>query len=84
MTIQDFISDLQAAGTIVAQGVTTLEALDPAVVPEADVAKVMFSVTSQLLTAALTAWSNASGQPITVATVSAFLPNPTPLSAPTS
>lgn len=84
MTIQDFISDLQAAGSIVAQGVTTLESLDPGIVPEAAIAETMFTITSQLLTAALTAWSNASGQPITVATITAFLPNPTPLSAPTS
>lgn len=82
MTLQDFINDLQAAGGVVAQGIATLETLDPAVVPEAEIAKLVFNISSDLVSKALTAWSNASGQPITVETVLALLPNPDPLTPP--
>lgn len=84
MTIQDVINDLEAVGGVVTQGVATLEALDPAVAPEAEVAKLAFNIASDLVSKALTAWSNASGQPITVETVTALLPNSTPLTAPTA
>lgn len=83
MTLADFINDLKAGETIATQGISTLESLDPAVTAEAEIAKVAVGITSQLLNAALTAFSNASGTPITVETLTALLPNATPLAPPT-
>jgi len=84
MTVEDFVVDLQGVGVVVNQGITTLEALDPAVIPEAEIAKIIFGISSQLLAATLTAWSKASGQAITVESITALLPDPTPLTPPTA
>ena len=56
------------------------EALDPALVLPLGIAQAI----EALAVTALTAWTTASGTPITVASVQALLPNPVPLTPPTS
>jgi hypothetical protein len=84
VTLQQFIDDMNAATSIAEQGLKTAETFDPAITPEAAIVGAVLPIAEQLLTAALNAWSNASGQPITVATVTALLPNQTPLDKPTA
>jgi hypothetical protein len=57
-----------------------IEALDPALALPVSAIESL----EGLAQAAITAWSTASGTPITVASVQALLPNPTPLTPPTS
>ena len=80
MTIQQFLADMAAVQEAIDSAAGTVVGLDPALsIPlEAE------SAAEALVQAALTAWSNASGTPITVASVQALLPNPTPLTPPTS
>lgn len=49
----------------------------------ANLADLIIPITEQLAANGLTAWSNASGQAITVASVQALMPDPTPLTPPT-
>jgi uncharacterized YccA/Bax inhibitor family protein len=57
-----------------------IEALDPALA----LPVTAITALEGLAQAAITAWSQASGVPVTVASVQALLPNPTPLTPPTS
>jgi hypothetical protein len=66
----------EANNTILA----TVEALDPALELPVEVVQAIEALTNT----ALTAWSAASGTPITVESVQALLPNPTPLTPPTA
>lgn len=73
------ITEVQGmAGTIL----TTIETLDPAVEVPAEMAQGALTLLADLVTAALTAWSNASGIPITVESITALLPDSTPLPLP--
>ena len=59
-----------------------IEELDPAAAVPAAAADLAVTTLGDLVTKALTAWSNASGIPITGASVAALAPNATPLTAP--
>jgi hypothetical protein len=59
-----------------------IEGADPALDVPAETAGLVLNTLAELVTAALTAFSNASGTPITVESVQALLPNPTPLPEP--
>jgi len=83
LTIQEFIADMDAVVTVVGKGLVTVEGLDPGLAVPAEIAIAILPVVEELVAAALTAWSNASGQPITVETLTLLLPNPTPLDPPT-
>ncbi len=61
----------------------TISAVDPAIAPEAEAAAGLVSLFGALASKALSAWSDASGTPITAESVQALLPNAAPLSAPT-
>jgi len=75
------VQDVQTvSGTILA----TIETTDPAVAGEAETAGALVDLIGQLVSAALTAYSSASGTPITVETVQALLPDATPLNQPAS
>ena len=80
VTIQQVTQDIQAVQGIAGEVMSTIEGLDPALAAPIEAVQAI----EALVTAALTAWSNASGTPITVASVQALLPNPTPLTGPTS
>lgn len=73
------VSEVQAVGDTI---LTTLQAVDPGVAIPAATAEVILDLIAELAAKALTAWSNASGTPITVESIQALLPNQTPLSAP--
>jgi hypothetical protein len=88
-TIRSLIMDLSALATDITavQGVAgtilaTIEAVDPAVALPAATAGTVVVLLGDMVTAALTAWSNASGIPITVESITALLPDPTPLPLP--
>ncbi len=61
-----------------------LKALEtiPAIAGPAAVADEIVVLVAELASKAVTAWSQASGTPITVESLNALLPNPVPLSAP--
>ena len=73
------ISEVQAVGDTI---LTTLETVDPGVALPAATAEVILDLVAKMAAKALTAWSEASGTPITVESIQALLPNQTPLSAP--
>ena len=78
-----------AADVTAVQGVaqtilSTIEAVDPEVGVPVEVAANLVTLIGGLVTAALTALQNASGEPITAATLEALLPNPDPLPPPTA
>lgn len=59
---------------------TEVEALDPALALPIGIVQAI----EALATTALKAWSTSAGTPITVESVQALMPNPTPLTPPTS
>jgi hypothetical protein len=75
------VTETQAVGDTI---LATLEAVDPAVDIPAATAATILDLIAELVSKALTAYSAASGTPITTATIEALLPNATPLTAPTS
>lgn len=80
-TVQNVITDIEADATAVLQAV---ENLDPAVEVPVAAAEGIVALISGLIGKALSAWSAASGTPITQASVLALLPADTPLDAPTA
>jgi hypothetical protein len=79
-TIQSILSILEEVEQISNSILAEVEALDPAL----DLPIGVIQAIEALATTALKAWSNASGTPITVSSVQALLPNPVPLTPPTS
>lgn len=78
-TVVGVVTDVQAIGdTILAE----VGSIDPAVAIPAAVATKVLDLLSQLASKAITAWGAASGTPITVETITALLPNATPLTPP--
>ena len=87
MTIQDFITELTAIESIVQQGLKTADSFvagDAQIAVPIELAEAILPIVEDLVNKALTAWSTASGQPITVETVQALLPNATPLTPPSA
>lgn len=74
--VSNILSEVNSASTAI---LGTLSAVDPAIDVPAAVAEEILA----LATTALAAWSASSGTPITVESVTALLPNPTPLTPPT-
>lgn len=70
------IAEIEAIAKEIAAEVTVL---DPAIAVPVTIG---FSL-ADLITKALSAWSTASGTPITVENLQALLPDPTPLTPPT-
>jgi len=79
-TVQQITTDIQAVQAIADTILSGLSGLEP----EATVAEGALDIVSQLVTAALTAYSNASGTPITVESVQALMPDQDPLPPPTT
>lgn len=77
--VNDDVTAVVASGNAI---LTAIEGADPGVALEAGLAQTVLDTLAGLVQAALTAWSNASGVPITVASVQALLPNPAPLPEP--
>jgi hypothetical protein len=74
----DVLTVLQEIETSTNAILETVAALDPA----ANLPVTLIEEIEKLATAALTAFTQASGTPITVESVQALLPNSTPLTAP--
>lgn len=82
MDLKTIVADIQAAQKIGDQIIVQVEGYAPSVAGEAELAGVVLDLTTQMVAAALNAWSNASGQPITADTIAALMPNSTPLTTP--
>jgi hypothetical protein len=80
-TVQAAVNDVRAASATV---LAILEGLDPALDVPAEAAGGVVTELTGLVTAALTALQNASGEAVTPDTIAALMPNPTPLTPPTS
>lgn len=74
--------DVTAVQGVALTILATLEAVDPAIGVEAEVAANLVTLIGGLVTAALTALQNAQGVPITAESIMALLPNPEPLPEP--
>lgn len=82
MTAAQFIAQMEAIMTLAEQGLGVAAKLDPAAdIPLAAIGAIV-PVVEQLATAAINGWSQASGTPITVESITALLPNATPLDKP--
>jgi hypothetical protein len=84
MTVQSFLDDLQKVETLAQAGLKTVEALspDPTVDLTAGAISAVLPIAASLLSAALSAWSTANNQPVTLEAIQALFPNSTPLSQP--
>lgn len=78
-TVITAVQETQAIGDTI---LATLSAVDPAVALPDAAAQQILDLVAQMATKALTAWSASSGVAITAESVTALLPNPTPLTAP--
>lgn len=76
-------ADIGAVQGVAGEILKTIEAVDPALSATAELTENLLTLLAGLVNSALTAWSNASGTPITAETVAALLPNQTPLPPPT-
>ncbi len=81
MTVAEFIAQMQAIVDVAETGMKTAEQYIPNQEIDAglNIAEAILPIAEDLLSKALTAWSNANGQAITVESVKALLPNPEPL-----
>lgn len=84
MTVQELINDISGSTGVAEQVLQLLAGLDPEVAVPAEILAAVLPLIEQYLSKALTAWSTASGTPITVESVTALLPNVTPLDKPTA
>lgn len=82
MNTADISTGVVAVQTIGDTILTTIQAADPGVALPAASAELILDLVAKLAATALTAWSAASGTPITAASVLALLPNQTALTAP--
>lgn len=75
------VTDVQQIGDAILAEVGTLV---PGLEAPAATAQKIVDLLAQLASKAITAWGAASGTPITTETISALLPNQTPLTPPTA
>lgn len=85
MTVQELIAIIETIGTDATAVLNILKTYVPnqELAAIANLADLIIPITEQLAANGLTAWSNASGQAITVQSVQALMPDPTPLPPPT-
>lgn len=82
MTAAEFIAQMETIVTLAEQGLGIAAGLDPAAdIPLAAIGAVV-PVVEALAEAAINGWSGATGTPITVESITALLPNATPLDKP--
>lgn len=82
MNTDTLIADIGTVQGVAGQILATIEAVDPAAGLPVEATESAMALIGSLVTAALQAWSNASGIPITPDTIAALLPDPTPLPLP--
>lgn len=76
----EVVTIIQEIEQVAAEILPLVTALDPAVGVPVEIATEIANLAAK----ALAAWSAASGTPITVESIQALLPNPVPLTPPTS
>jgi hypothetical protein len=82
VTAAEFIAQMETITALAEQGLGIAAKLDPAAdIPLAAIG-VIVPVVEQLAEAAINGWSQATGMPITVETITALLPDATPLTPP--
>lgn len=86
MTIADFVAQMEAIATTAETAIATAEKFIPSQEVDAalNIAEAVLPIAEDLVAKALTAWSTASGEAITVESVTALLPDATPLTPPTA
>jgi hypothetical protein len=77
--VSSTVTEIQAAGDTILE---VIQGSVPGVALEAGAAEAVLNLLAGLIGKALTAYSAASGTPITPETVAALMPNPTPLTQP--
>ena len=82
MTAAQVTADIAAVESAGDAILAALEGADPAVDIPAETATAVLNLTAGLVTAAVTAWENASGTPITAESIAALMIANTPLPAP--
>jgi hypothetical protein len=81
LQVTEDIAAVQASGDAI---LASIEGADPAVALPAEAAATVLNLTASLVTAAITAFQNASDTPITAESIAALMPDATPLPAPPS
>jgi hypothetical protein len=82
VTAAEFIAQMETVVALAEQGLGIAAKLDPAAdIPLASIGAIV-PVVESLAEAAINGWSQATGTPITAASIAALLPNPTPLTPP--
>lgn len=79
-TASDVLSVVQEIEQVSNEVLAEIQALDPALALPVTAIEAL----EGLVQAAINAWSTASGTPVTVEALQALMPNPTPLTPPTS
>jgi hypothetical protein len=83
MTAAEFTQQMQTITALAEQGLGVAAKLDPAAdIPLATIGAIV-PIVESLAEAAINGWSQATGTPITVESITALLPNPAPLDKPT-
>jgi hypothetical protein len=77
--ISNIVTEVQATGDVILE---TIGAAAPGATGAVVLSEALLNLFAEMAVKALNAWSQASGIPITEASVAALLPNSTPLSAP--
>lgn len=80
-TVVAVVTDVQTIGDEILE---TLSTFAPGVAVPAEAAQVILDLIAKFASKAISAYSAASGTPITAETLTALLPNISPLSAPTA
>lgn len=78
-TVVSVVTDVQAIGDAI---LVEIGSVVPGEAVPAATAQAVLDLLSQLASKAITAWGAASGTPITTETITALLPNQTPLTLP--
>lgn len=74
-----YVKQVQVAGDTI---LNSVEAITPGEDVTAESAEALLNLVAEMAQIALAAWSAAAGVPITVESVMALMPNPTPLTPP--
>ncbi len=84
MNANDIASDIKTAQEVGNTILDAIESIDPGAAVPAEATETILNLAEQFAIAALIAYSNASGAPITPDTIAALMPNPTSLSTPSA
>ena len=84
MTAAEFIQQMENAVSLGEEALGVVAELDPAAELPIATVGLIAPIVEKLVEAAINGWSQASGTPITVESITLLLPNPTPLTPPSA